>query len=164
MRRRPETIQIAVSVFICCLLCSACSRQESGKSQNKASAPTKLSRYSSSDLKIDLTPDVAKTWKSVRIQILDKTNFLTSECDVPIGGAYQLTEPSIKIEAPVFVPDFVMKNGIITSRSNQLNNPAVKIVAYQQGKQIFNGWVYGRYQETDIHPRFRFMLADVTRK
>ena len=43
-------------------------------------------------------------------------------------------------------------NNQIASRSNQPNNPAVFIEGYQEGNQIFSGWIFAKFPDfTQIH-------------
>ena len=60
-----------------------------------------------------------------------------------------------------FIPDFIINDqNEITSRSPQPNNPAAFIDGWQEGKQIFSGWIFARFpefgrihseKETDLH-------------
>jgi len=108
-------------------------------------------------------PDAIKArWKSARFTVVDmatqKTTPFTAEVgkDTPVPG----THLAIKLEA--LLPDFVMGNGVITSKSDKLANPAAKAIISEAGTERFSGWFFSQFPEAHPfeHPKYQIrMLA-----
>ena len=61
-----------------------------------------------------------------------------------------------------FFPNFVMNELYYTSMNNELWNPAVRLKVEENGKPIYDGWVFARYPDLYAfeHPRFGIQLTD----
>ncbi len=99
---------------------------------------------------IEIPPMVYDKWSSVRFTVLDKIGNEEKEYDVNIGDAFVIPNSDLKIVVKHFIPDFIAKNNIITTNSNEPNNPAVNIIIYDLDREIFKGWLYARFPT--LHP------------
>lgn len=116
-------------------------------------------------------PDVEAGWSSVILMIEDKENNKTEEFTVKIGEELTIPDSTLSVKVAYFLPDFKMGGPVITSASNDPNNPAVGITISEEGKQIFPesgniGWLYEKFPS--IHPfqhdRFSLTLKEGVKK
>ena len=89
-------------------------------------------------------------WTAVELMIEDKAARKTSNVSIKLGGEHTIAGSDLKVEVGEFLPDFKMEGIIITSASNELNNPAVRVVVFEGGNEIFKGWLYSKFPA--IHP------------
>jgi hypothetical protein len=98
-----------------------------------------------------VVPDfVQGKWGGVKLIIDDKTAGSQSDVDVKFGEEYTIPGSEVKVKVNEFLPDFVMDGLTITSKSEELNNPAVNIAVTEGGNEIFKGWLYSKFPA--IHP------------
>ena len=118
-----------------------------------------------------IPPEVKDKWAAVKLVVEDKKIKKTQEYTVNLGGELKLPDSSVSIKIGEFFPDFKMNGNIITSASNNTNNPSVKVTIYEDGKQVFpgpgeGGWLYAKFP--DIHPfqhqRFALFLKEGIKK
>ena len=108
--------------------------------------------------------DIKKTWKAVVLQVTDKATKKTEDLKVDIGKSAKFGDLEITVES--FLPDFTMAGGAITSKSNQTQNPAAKLVIKEKGNQVYSGWRFSLYPQA--HPmnleKYDIMLKDFVKK
>jgi hypothetical protein len=98
-----------------------------------------------------VVPDTVKgQWSSVVLTIEDKTANTTENVTIEINSTHTIKGSNIKVEVGDFLPDFKMDGITITSTSNELNNPAVRVVVFEGETEIFKGWLYSKFPA--IHP------------
>lgn len=81
---------------------------------------------------------------------------------VKIGQEVRIPQTDLVVKATDFVADFVMEEGKVFSRSNELNNPAVLLEVYQNATFKYKEWVFYKFPEfhhTD-KKRLKFILKD----
>jgi len=107
-------------------------------------------RVKKGQMPLVVSADVQKKWKAVVIEVANKET--NDQKDYVVGINQDLTIPNTKIKLNVvaFLPDFSMSAKGITSRSNELRNPAAKVVIYEDGTKIFEGWLFQKLPT--IHP------------
>ncbi|MBI5740546.1 MAG: hypothetical protein HZA16_07480 [Nitrospirae bacterium] len=117
------------------------------------------------DLKVVVPKEVEGRWSAVKFIVEDKSKNSKQELSAPVGGELKIPDSNLVVKVGPFMPDFKMNGDTITSASNDANNPAVGVVVYEGGKQIFPpddkkiGWIYVKFPA--IHPfqHDRFTLA-----
>ena len=116
--------------------------------------------------RLEIPPEVLKTWSGVRIAWKDKTGGKEGVLDVPIGGASPMPDPSIVVRADAFLPAFTMGAGAITSDGVEPQNPAARIAVFEKGKEIFGGWIFTRFPDVHpfTHPRYQLRLEGGVRR
>jgi hypothetical protein len=109
-----------------------------------------------------IVPDsVKKRWKAVKIAVIDKANIKETVYTIPIGSSVSIPESSMNIEVEAFLPAFIMEGSVMTTSSNELKNPGVKVKITEKGNFLFNGWLFARFPtNTSIHPNYGFTLVD----
>ncbi len=111
---------------------------------------------------VHLDDAITATWKAVRVQVENLDTGTKETVTVPLGTATPLGDTGLTITAEVFVPDFVMDENGITSRSAEPNNPAARVTITEEGQPEFKGWLFASMP--DIHPfpheHFRVTLVE----
>ncbi len=98
-----------------------------------------------------VVPDTVKgQWSAVVITVEDKTANTTEDVTVKLNSTHTIKGSNIKVEVGDFLPDFKMDGITITSTSNEMNNPAVRVVVFEGETEIFKGWLYSKFPA--IHP------------
>ncbi|MCX7913914.1 MAG: DUF2155 domain-containing protein [Thermodesulfovibrionales bacterium] len=115
-----------------------------------------------SERKIVVPPDVQKKWSSVRVIFEDRQAKRKNEYTIKLNTEFHIEGTNLKVICKDFLPDFKMEKDIITSRSNEPNNPAVRAIIYEKDKAIFNGWLYSKYPDIHAfeHPRYSLVLKE----
>lgn len=79
----------------------------------------------------------------------------------PINGRFRIDGTPVDVQVTSFVPDFTIVNGRITQRSAEMINPAVYIVAKNNRKDLFSGWIFPNYPEHSVETGdFKFEFID----
>jgi len=107
-------------------------------------------------------PEIAAAWSGVRIRVVDRESGDEETFDIPLGGADLLGDSGLVLSAGVFLPDFILDEDGITSRSAEPLNPAVRVVISEDGMEDFEGWLFAAMPE--IHPysnpRYEVLLVE----
>jgi hypothetical protein len=109
-----------------------------------------------------IVPDSVKgKWKSVKIDVLDKTTKKKAEYDIAIGSEAPVAGSDLVIKVDNFMPDFIMNGPVRTSASNEPKKPAAQIRITEHGQEIFKGWLfYNLPSPHDFqHPKYAVSLA-----
>jgi Uncharacterized protein conserved in bacteria (DUF2155) len=110
--------------------------------------------------RLEVPPEVAAAYSGIRIGWRDKSNGQQGTIEVPLGGGAPLPDPTLVVRADVFLPAFTMGAGAITSDGVEPQNPAARITVFQNGKEIFGGWLFARFPDVHpfTHPRYELRL------
>jgi len=111
---------------------------------------------------ISLDPEIANAWSGIRVHVVDSEIGDGQLIDVALGETVALGESGLTLSATAFVPDFVMDERGITSRSAETHNPAARVVITEEGMADYEGWLFAAMPE--IHPfpheRYRVLLVE----
>lgn len=115
------------------------------------------------DARIVVPSFVAGKWKTVRIAVIDKSNATQKIYTIPIGGKLDIPATTMIVKVETFLPAFLMEGSTMTSASNDLTNPGVKVQITENSAIIFKGWLFSKFPNTHafMHPRYGFTLVDV---
>lgn len=109
--------------------------------------------------------DVKSTWRAVTIRVENKRDRSVKNYEVPIGGELTVPDSHLVVKVGEFLPDLVIQGALLTSASNNPNNPAVHVTVSEGGKEIFKGWLMALFPA--IHPfqheRFGLTLKEALR-
>jgi hypothetical protein len=75
-----------------------------------------------------------------------------------VGSKKTLTD-GFSIKADVFLPDYSIYSDYIASGSEDLNNPAVMVELYKDGKVVASGWVFEQMAQYNSYSHLRFGVA-----
>ena len=111
---------------------------------------------------IDLSEEIAAAWSGVRVHVSDNESGEAEMFEIALGGTAPLGESGLTLSADTFIPDFVMDESGITSRSAETHNPAVRVVITEEGMADYEGWLFAAMPE--IHPfphdRYQVLLVE----
>jgi hypothetical protein len=105
---------------------------------------------------ITLDPEIADDWRAIRVRVVDLVSGADSVHDVVIGGESVLGDSGLTLRAVAFIPDFVMGEDGITSRSAEPQNTAARVVIMEDGKGDYEGWLFGAMPEIHAFPHERY--------
>jgi hypothetical protein len=101
-------------------------------------------------------------WKAAQVTVLDlasrheTTHVVPFDTDFPLPG----TGLTLRLSNPL--ADFVMGDGVITSKSDKLENPAAQVRIQEGGQEVFKGWLFTKHPDTHAfqHPQFALRMGD----
>ena len=70
---------------------------------------------------------------------------------VAIGSQFAIPDTNLAIKVENFLPHFTMAGAVRTSQSNEPKNPAARVRIYEDGKEIFNGWLFSLFPTTHAY-------------
>ena len=99
---------------------------------------------------VSVPPDVQSTWKAVVIAVTNKQTKERKDYVVNINESFTIPETQMRVDVLSFLPDFSMSPEGITSLSNEPGNPAARVAIHEDGKRIFEGWLFQKLPM--VHP------------
>lgn len=111
---------------------------------------------------ITLDPGIADDWRAIRVRVVDLETGEGNEYDVSMGDTVELGDSGLTLQAETFIPDFVMGENGITSRSAEPQNPAARVVISEQGKPDHHGWLFAAMPAIHAfqHERYGVVLVE----
>ncbi len=110
---------------------------------------------------ITMPDEVTAAWRGAIIQVAGPEGE-PQRYDLPFGEPVALGDTGLTATALVFVPDFVMGDDGITTRSADAINPALRLRVTEEGKPDYEGWLFAAMP--GIHPfpheTYSILLAD----
>jgi hypothetical protein len=123
------------------------------------------------EFKVVVPPEVTEKWLDVTIAIDDKQENKQTDYVVALGDELKIPDSNLTVKVGPFLPDFKMSGEIITSASNEPNNPAVGITIFEDGKKVFPptgevGWMYSKFPTIHSfqHDRYGLILKAGSKK
>jgi hypothetical protein len=153
----PQTVLFALLSIMSILM--GCQKEQ----QPPPKVDAALSHTINQEATIVVPPGVAEKWKAVKIAVIDKSNVTEKQYTIPVGGKIAIPSSTLVIEVETFLPAFTMEGSVMTSSSNELKNPGVKVRITENGSVIFKGWLFSLFPKTHafMHPKYGFTLIDV---
>jgi len=109
-------------------------------------------------------PDAVKgKWQGVKLKVETKggggaphTFVVNLGAESPVPGS------KLRLRAEEFLPALQVKDNEITSASNEPSNPAALVTIWEEGKQVFHGWLFSKFPDMQPfeHPAYRITLTD----
>ncbi len=97
-----------------------------------------------------VSKDITASWKGVKLAIENKVAKTTKEYTVNIGSELAIPDTKMAVKVVAFLPDFKMTDKEFKSASNKPNMPAALVVVTENGKEIWNNWLFSL--QPSIHP------------
>ena len=116
------------------------------------------SAMGSLNTEVGILPEIADAWSGVRVQLVDIESGDAQRVDVQLGETVSLGSSGLTLTAQTFIPDFVMDEGGITSRSADANNPAVSVVITEEGAEDYEGWLFAAMPGIHPYPHARYQV------
>ena len=110
---------------------------------------------------VTMPEEVTAAWRGAIVQVAGPEGE-PQRYDLPFGEAVVLGDTGLTATALVFVPDFVMGDDGITTRSADAVNPALYLRVTEEGTADYEGWLFAAMP--GIHPfpheTYSILLAD----
>lgn len=90
---------------------------------------------------LSIPPEVKAKWKSVELAITPAGG-KEQRAHVTIGDKVAIANTALSLSVDAFVPAFMSDAGVVSSSSNQLDNPAVELQLRDHKGKIAEGWVF----------------------
>ncbi len=159
-----RNILLCLYVVTLSALIVACSEKKEDAEGSNAivSVPQEQQPVFSAPVRVEVSNEILSAWKAIKVEVIDLASAKATTYAVDIGGEQEIGDSGIKIKALNFLPAFQMNVPIITSRSNELENPAAQIEVYEGETQIFKGWLFTLYPTTHAftHPKYSITLLE----
>jgi hypothetical protein len=98
-----------------------------------------------------VVPEAVKgRWKAVRLRIEDKRTGANQEYSISLGSELAIPDSNLTVRVNEFLPDLIIANGTFTSASGEPLNPSVHVQVLEDGKEVFNGWLFQLFPA--VHP------------
>lgn len=165
----------ATAIFLFSL--SACQKKEEQPAEQKTSAPSGPiidtpaspppghgAPAQKTEFQVVVPPEVAGLWPKVTIAVNDKKTNKQQEFTLNVGEELNIPDSNLMVRIGPFLPDFKMSATVITSASNEPNNPSVGIAVFENGNKLFPatgewGWLYTKFPDIHSFQHERFSLA-----
>ena len=164
-----QVLGFAVVVWVGIIFMVGCQKKETVPPQPKTTPPA-ISRQAFptdvppiSGAAPTVIPEALKRkWTAVKLQVEDKKANQSQEYTVKLGGELAIPSSSLVVQAEEFLPDLKIEGSSFTTASNELKNPAVHVRILDDGKEVFNGWLFQLFPA--VHPfqheRYGITLRD----
>jgi hypothetical protein len=93
--------------------------------------------------------EVRYSWRAVKIEVIIKETNTRNEYEIPLNSRFEVPETDLVLEVGDFFPTFE-KLDTITSRTNDLNNPAVDLKIYVKDVMLYKGFLFSKFPT--VHP------------
>ncbi len=159
-----RNVLLCLLVVMLSALFLACTEKKDAaeNSYKVVKVPQEQQPVASVPARVEVPDDILSAWKAIKVEVIDLVSAKATAYIVNIGGEEDIGDSGMKIKALNFLPAFQMNVPIITSRSNELENPAAQIEVYEGGDQIFKGWLFTLYPTTHAftHPKYSITLLE----
>jgi hypothetical protein len=152
-----HTAKYLVFMMLAVVMVAGCHKKE----EQKSGAAVRSSQVPTNEPVIVEPDSVKGKWKAVKIAVNDKTANKETVYTVAIGSQFAIPDTNLAIKVENFLPHFTMAGAVRTSQSNEPKNPAARVRIYEDGKEIFNGWLFSLFPTTHAlqHPKYGFTLV-----
>ncbi|MBI3611557.1 MAG: DUF2155 domain-containing protein [Nitrospirae bacterium] len=166
MKKVRKTVVGFLAVMI---LIAGCQKKETAPPQPKASPrvapqqtlPTDVPPISGAAPTV-IPESLKGKWTAVKLLVEDKKSNQSKEYLVNLGGELTIPSSSLVVQAEEFLPDLKIEGMKFTTASGELKNPAVHVRILDNGKEVFNGWLFQLFPA--VHPfqheRYAITLRD----
>jgi hypothetical protein len=101
---------------------------------------------SDKELALDLPDSIKQKWLAVGLEVM-ATDGAKHEIETMLGEETPLTDTGLSLRAEVFVPSYKSDFETVTSASDTLDNPAVKVALIENGQVVAKGWIFQNLPE-----------------
>ena len=108
------------------------------------------------NVEVALDPEIADDWQAIRVRVVELESMNETFHEIAIGQEAALGDSGLTLRAVAFIPDFVMGEDGITSRSADPQNTAARVVIIEEGKADYEGWLFGAMPEIHAYPHEQY--------
>jgi hypothetical protein len=135
-------------------------RQAAGMPEDDAHGSAMAGMGMGGGLNTDISVDaaIADAWSGISVRVVDIETGDESSFEIALGKSVGLGDSGLTLTATAFVPDFVMDESGITSRSAETHNPAARVVIEEEGTADYEGWLFAKMPEIHPFPHSRYQV------
>ncbi len=100
--------------------------------------------------KVVISKDVQAKWKGIKLLVEDKAAKTKKEYSVNVGSDLSVPNTKLVVKVLAFLPDFKMSDKEYYSASANPIMPAAQVKVTENGKEIWNSWLF--QMQPAIHP------------
>jgi len=106
--------------------------------------------------RLNIPADVKAKWKTVVLSV-DGKDITVRKLQIAVGGETGIDKSGLTVRVVAYVPAFRSDAGVVTSASNNPDNPAVLIQLVDKARVLSEGWVFQKlpdfntYQSEKLH-------------
>ena len=106
--------------------------------------------------RLNIPADVKAKWKTVELSV-DGKGISVRKLQIAVGGETGIDKSGLTVRVVAYVPAFQSDGGVVTSASNNPDNPAVLIQLVDRAQVLSEGWVFQKlpdfntYQSEKLH-------------
>ncbi|OGQ57190.1 MAG: hypothetical protein A3J24_06065 [Deltaproteobacteria bacterium RIFCSPLOWO2_02_FULL_53_8] len=108
---------------------------------------------------VKLSKEVLAKWNEVQLEITDGASKKKDKVTVKVGASAALKNPAFKLKVEAFVPDYMITEDSIVSRTNEADNPAVLVALLEGDKVVAKGWIFKSLPDFNSYTDQRFPVA-----
>ena len=101
-------------------------------------------------------------YKGIMISVVDVASKKATLVEVPLNVDFAIPGTGLSIRVDNILTTFGMGEGIITSRSEKMTNPAAQIRVSESGAQVWKGWLFSLFPDAHAfeHAKYTLKLVD----
>ncbi|MCX5717599.1 MAG: DUF2155 domain-containing protein [Nitrospirae bacterium] len=124
--------------------------------------PMPADKKDKKDVPVIVSPEVKAKWKNITFTVTDKTKKSGNDFTISTNGKSNIPGTNMEIEVKDFLPHFIMGEKGIISETNELKNPAARVVITEKNKIIYTGWIFKKYPAVPLftHDTFEIQLKN----
>lgn len=114
-----------------------------------------------SQKEVKLSKEVMAKWNTVLLDVTDASSKKKAQLTIKVGSSVTLNNAALKLKVEAFVPDYMITEDHIESRSNEADNPAVLVALLDGDKVVAKGWVFKTLPDFNSYtdPRYPVVLV-----
>jgi hypothetical protein len=101
-------------------------------------------------------------YKAIKVTLIDTATKKETPFVVALGVDFALPGTGLTLHVDNVLPHFGMGDGVITSSSDKMTNPAAQVRVSEGGKEVWKGWLFSLYPDTHAfaHDKYTLKLVD----
>ena len=105
---------------------------------------------SSVKTRLNLPADVKAKWKTVELSV-DGKDITVRKLQIAVGGETSIDKSGLTVRVVAYVPAFRSDAGVVTSVSNNPDNPAVLIQLVDKTQVLSEGWIFQKLPDFNTY-------------
>ncbi len=114
---------------------------------------------SKSDREVKLSKEVLDKWKEAKVEVVDVASKTKEGLTIKVGSTVALKKAGFKLKLKALVPDYLIKDKQIESRSNEPKNPAILVELIEGDKTVASGWIFRNMPDFNSYKDARIAIV-----
>lgn len=117
---------------------------------------------SKTELPVKVSDKIKARWKNVELEVTDASSSKKEAVKVKVGGGIKIGDTGYSFKVEAFIPDYVIYQDSIGSKTEKPNNPAALVELFEGDKSVARGWVFKNFPAFNSYKHGRFTVALLT--